>query len=110
MTCWLTRIVCTRPPKTVCGSRSSPPVPTSGAVPEDLSGLRSLTGGRASSSLLESIWWSSPRKLFYRPRGDGGAHDRLAAIGDFDLGGEGQPSHELVTSAEPCAMYLDVIS
>ena len=27
-------------------------------------------------------------------------------IGDFDLGGEGQPAHELVTSTEPCAMCL----
>ena len=27
-------------------------------------------------------------------------------IGSFDLGGEGQPAHELVTSTEPCAMCL----
>src|SRR5215212_2613021 len=30
-------------------------------------------------------------------------------IGDFDLGGEGQPPHELVTSVEPCAMCLGAI-
>ena len=28
------------------------------------------------------------------------------ALGDFDLGGPGHPAHELVTSAEPCAMCL----
>jgi tRNA(Arg) A34 adenosine deaminase TadA len=32
------------------------------------------------------------------------------AVGDFDLGGEGQPPHELVTSAEPCGMCLGAIS
>jgi len=31
-------------------------------------------------------------------------------IGDFDLGGEGQPPHELITSVEPCAMCLGAIS
>ena len=30
-------------------------------------------------------------------------------IGDFDLGGEGQPPHELITSVEPCAMCLGAI-
>lgn len=28
------------------------------------------------------------------------------ALGDFDLGGPDHPAHELVTSAEPCAMCL----
>ena len=32
------------------------------------------------------------------------------AVGDFDLGGEGQPPHELVTSAEPCGMCLGTTS
>jgi tRNA(Arg) A34 adenosine deaminase TadA len=31
-------------------------------------------------------------------------------IGDFDLGGEGQPAYELVTSAVSCAMCLGAIS
>jgi len=30
-------------------------------------------------------------------------------VGSYDLGGEGRPSHELVTSAEPCAMCLGAI-
>jgi tRNA(Arg) A34 adenosine deaminase TadA len=31
------------------------------------------------------------------------------AVGSYDLGGEGRPSHELVTSTEPCAMCLGAI-
>ena len=31
------------------------------------------------------------------------------AIGSYDLGGEGRPIHELVTSTEPCAMCLGAI-
>ena len=30
-------------------------------------------------------------------------------VGDFDLGGEGQPPYELVASAEPCAMCLGAV-
>ncbi len=31
------------------------------------------------------------------------------AVGSYNLGGEGRPSHELVTSTEPCAMCLGAI-
>lgn len=31
------------------------------------------------------------------------------SVGSYDLGGEGRPSHELVTSTEPCAMCLGAI-
>jgi len=31
------------------------------------------------------------------------------AVGSYDLGGEGRPSHELATSTEPCAMCLGAI-
>lgn len=31
------------------------------------------------------------------------------AVGSYDLGGEGRPAHELVTSTEPCAMCLGAI-
>lgn len=31
------------------------------------------------------------------------------AVGSYDLGGEGRPPHELVTSTEPCAMCLGAI-
>jgi len=31
-------------------------------------------------------------------------------IGGFDLGGEGQPSYDLVASAEPCSMCLGATS
>ena len=44
------------------------------------------------------------------------AHAEMVAImvaqqlvGDFDLGGEGQPPYELVASTEPCAMCLGAI-
>ena len=30
-------------------------------------------------------------------------------VGDFDLGGEGQPSYELVASTEPCSMCFGAI-
>ena len=32
------------------------------------------------------------------------------ALGTYDLGGEGLPAHELVTSTEPCAMCFGAIS
>ncbi|MEN6575739.1 MAG: nucleoside deaminase [Phycisphaerales bacterium] len=31
------------------------------------------------------------------------------AVGSYNLGGEGRPAHELVTSTEPCAMCLGAI-
>lgn len=44
------------------------------------------------------------------------AHAEMVAImvaqqlvGDFDLGGEGQPSYELVASTEPCSMCFGAI-
>jgi tRNA(Arg) A34 adenosine deaminase TadA len=30
-------------------------------------------------------------------------------VGDFDLGGEGQPSYELVASTEPCSMCFGAV-
>jgi hypothetical protein len=70
-----------------------------------LSGPQSSSGGDAPSARPRRQPGSVPR-LLCLPCGDGGDHDRQSVIGDFDLGGAGCPSYELVASTEPCAWYL----
>ena len=76
------------------------------------------TGGPFGAAIFdrETIKLFAPGVNLVLSSGYSFAHAEMVAImvaqqlvGDFDLGGEGQPSYELVASTEPCSMCFGAI-
>lgn len=80
--------------------------------------LRRDTGGPFGAAIFEKESWRlvAPGVNVVVPQNNSAAHAEMVAImvaqaqlGDFDLGGEGRPAYELVTSTEPCAMCFGAV-
>lgn len=80
--------------------------------------LRRGTGGPFGAAIFEKESWRlvAPGVNVVVPQNNSAAHAEMVAImvaqaqlGDFDLGGEGRPAYELVTSTEPCAMCFGAV-
>jgi tRNA(Arg) A34 adenosine deaminase TadA len=80
--------------------------------------LRRGTGGPFGAAIFEKESWRlvSAGVNVVVPQSNSAAHAEMVAImvaqaglGDFDLGGEGCPAYELVTSTEPCAMCFGAV-
>ena len=72
--------------------------------------------GRGAIFEKESWRLISPGVNVVVPQNNSAAHAEMVAImvaqaglGTFDLGGEGRPAYELVTSTEPCAMCFGAV-
>ncbi len=88
------------------------------AIELSRSSIRHGTGGPFGAAIFdrESNKLLAPGVNLVIASGCSVAHAEMVAImiaqqliGDFDLGGEGQPPYELVASAEPCSMCLGAI-
>jgi len=80
--------------------------------------FRRGTGGPFGAAIFERESWRlvAPGVNVVVPQSNSAAHAEMVAImvaqaglGDFDLGGEGRPECELVTSTEPCAMCFGAV-
>jgi tRNA(Arg) A34 adenosine deaminase TadA len=80
--------------------------------------LRRGTGGPFGAAIFEKESWRliSAGVNLVVPQSNSAAHAEMVAImvgqaglGNFDLGDEGRPACELVTSTEPCAMCFGAV-
>ena len=88
------------------------------AIELSRSSIRHGTGGPVGAAIFdrETNKLLAPGVNLVLASGCSVAHAEMVAImiaqqliGDFDLGGEGQPPYELVASTEPCSMCLGAV-